>query len=73
MAFNDKTRDLGNHVRFTANTKGTERRGVPSAIAELSRTETAPATQNPTRLSTTGNAVRGLRDLGSKRKIKTKV
>ena len=73
MAFNDKTRDVGNHVRFATNNKGTERRGVPTAIAELAKTETAPATENPTRLSTTGNTVRGLRDLGPKRKVKTKI
>jgi hypothetical protein len=73
MAFSDKVRDLGNHLKFTANTKGTGSPGIPSAIAELSRTETAPAIENPTRLSTTGSATRVLRNLGSKRKLKTKI
>jgi hypothetical protein len=73
MAFNDKVRDLGNPVKFTTNTKGTERRGVPSAIAEIGKTQTAGAVENPTRLNTTGSATRVLRNLGQKRKIKTKV
>jgi hypothetical protein len=72
MAFSDKVRDLGNHLKFTTNTKGTERRGVPSAIAEIGKTETAPATENPTRLTTTGNSIRALRGL-KKHSIKTKL
>ena len=73
MAFKDTVRDTGKHVAFAVNNKGTARRGVPSAIAELSKTETAPASENPARLSTTGNSVRALRDLGPKRKVKTKI
>jgi hypothetical protein len=65
--------ELGNHVRFAVNSKGTGQRRVPTAIAELSRTETAPAVENPTTLTTVGNAVRGLRDLGKKRQIKSKI
>jgi hypothetical protein len=65
--------ELGNHVRFAVNSKGTGQRRVPTAIAELSRTEMAPAVENPAKLSTVGNAVRGLRDLGPRRKIKTKI
>lgn len=65
--------ELGNHVRFAVNSKGTGQRRVPTAIAELSRTETAPAVENPTRLSTTGNSVRALRDLGKRRKVKTRI
>jgi hypothetical protein len=72
MAFKNKV-ELGNHVRFAVNTKGTGQRTVPTAIAELSRTEMAPVVENPTKLTTIGNAVRGLRDLGPKRKIKTKI
>ncbi len=73
MAYKDTDRDLGRHVQFAVNTKGTGRRGVPTAIADLSKTETAPAVENPTRLTTTGTATRGLRDLGKRKKIGTKV
>jgi hypothetical protein len=73
MAFNDQVRDLGNHVAFAKNNKGTERRGVPSAIAEMGKTETAAPKENPVKLTTVGSAVRGLRDLGSRRKVKGKV
>ena len=65
--------ELGNHVQFAVNTKGTGKRKIPTAIAELSRTEMAPAVENPTKLTTVGNAVRGLRDLGPKRKVKTRI
>ena len=65
--------ELGNHVQFAVNSKGTGQRRVPTAIAELSRTETAPAVENPTKLTTVGNAVRGLRDLGKKRQIKSQI
>ena len=65
--------NTGRHIKFAVNNKGTGRLGIPSAIAELSKTETAPATENPTRLSTTGNSVRALRNLGAKRKVKTKI
>jgi hypothetical protein len=70
MAFNDQVRDLGNHVAFAVNNKGTERRGVPSAVAEMGKTATAKAVADPTKLTTVGTAVRGLRDLGATRKIK---
>jgi hypothetical protein len=62
--------ELGNHVRFAVNTKGTGQRKVPTAIAELSRTEMALAVEDPTTLTTVGNAVRGLRDLGKQRKVR---
>jgi hypothetical protein len=71
MAFNDKVRDLGNHVQFAVNTKGTGRRGT--VIPGLSETQTGAPTENPTKLTTVGNRVRALRDLGSKRKISTKI
>jgi hypothetical protein len=71
MSFKDVVRDTGKHVQFApANLKGTGRRDVPTAIAELARTETAPATENPTKLTTTGNSIRALRDLGKRTKIK---
>lgn len=72
MSYTDKNTELGNHVAFAVNNKGTGRRGVPSAIAELSKTETAPATADPTKLKATGSNVKGLRQLG-KRKIKSKI
>ena len=59
MAFKDRVRDLGNHLRFIPNTKGTGRPGIPSAIAVLSKTETAPATETPTKLTTTSSASKG--------------
>jgi hypothetical protein len=73
MAYKDPVRDLGNNVAFAANNKGTARRGVPTAIAEISKTETAAPVENPVKLSTTGNSVRALRDLGTGKKISTKV
>jgi hypothetical protein len=63
IAFKDIDRDLGQHVQFATNTKGTERKGVPSAIAEMGKTEAAKAASDPTKLTTVGTAVRGLRDL----------
>jgi len=71
MAYKDTVRDLGNHVKIGPNTKGTSRRGNP--LPDIGKTELAPATENPVRLSTVGNAVRALRDLGPKRKVKTKI
>jgi hypothetical protein len=70
MAFKNKT-DLGNHVRFAVNTKGTGQRKVPTAIELLSKTETAAAVADPTTLKTTGGDVKGLRGL-MKHSIKTK-
>jgi len=63
--------ELGNHVRFAVNSKGTGQRKVPTAIAELSRTEMAPATENPKTLKTIGSVTKGLRGL-TKHSIKTK-
>jgi hypothetical protein len=71
MPFKNKT-DLGKHVRFAVNTKGTGQRKVPTAIAELSRTETAAAVADPKTLKTTGSAAKGLRGL-MKHSIKTKI
>jgi hypothetical protein len=71
MAFSDKVRDLGKHVAFAVNNKGTGRRGVPTAVAELSKTETASAVETPIKLSTSGNSIRALRGL-KKHSIKTK-
>lgn len=72
MAFSDKVRDLGNHLRFTVNNKGTSRPGIPSAIAVMGATETAPATETPTTLTTTGTTTRGLRGL-NKKTLNTKI
>ena len=66
MAFKDADRDLGKHVAFAVNDKGTARRGVPTAVAKLPETETAKATADPIKLTTTGSAVRGLRGLKSR-------
>jgi hypothetical protein len=71
MAFKNKT-DLGNHVRFAVNTKGSGQRKTPTAIELLSKTETAPAVADPTTLKTTGAASKGLRGL-QKHSIKTKI
>lgn len=71
MAFKDTDRDLGQHVRFSPNTKGTGRRGVPTAIAELAKTETAKPVADPVALTTTGTSTRGLRELKN-RTIKPK-
>jgi hypothetical protein len=72
MAFSDKVRDLGNHLRFTVNSKGTGRPGIPTAVAEMSRTQSAGATETPTTLISTGTATRGLREL-KKKKLSTKI
>ena len=63
--------ELGNHIQFAVNTKGTGKRKIPTAIAELSRTETAPAVENPKTLKTTVSVTKGLRGL-TKHSIKTK-
>ena len=73
MSFKDSDRDLGKHVKFAVNDKGTGRRGVPTAVAMLSETETAKAVSDPVKLTTVGSAVRGLRDLGAKRTLKSKI
>jgi hypothetical protein len=72
MAFTDKIRDLGNHVKFAVNTKGTSKPGIPTAVAEMSRTQSATATETPTTLTTTGTATRGLREL-KKKTLRTKI
>jgi hypothetical protein len=71
MAFKDTVRDLGNHVKIGPNTKGTGTRGT--VMPDLAETQVASAVQTPVKLSTTGNSVRALRDLGPKRKLKTKI
>jgi hypothetical protein len=73
MPFKDSDRDLGKHVAFAVNDKGTGRRGVPTAVAMLSETETAAPVAEPKKLTSTGNSVRALRDLGAKRTIKSKI
>ncbi len=71
MAYKDTVRDLGNHVKIGPNTKGTGTRGT--VMPDLAETKVAPAVQTPVRLSTVGNSVRALRDLGPKRKVKSKI
>ena len=70
MAFKDTDRDLRNHVAYTVNGKGTGRLGVPTAIAELSKTETAAPVAAPKKLTTTGTATSELRN---SRTIKSKI
>ena len=70
MSFSDKVRDLGNHIKFTPNTKGTGRPGIPSAIAERGRTETAAPVAEPKKLTATGPATSELRN---RRTIKGKI
>lgn len=71
MAFSDKVRDLGNHIAFAENNQGTARRGIPSAIAEIGRTETAPPVADPKTLKRTGAAGTGLSGF-KKRALKVK-
>ena len=71
MAYNDVIRDLGNHVKIGPNTKGTGTRGT--VMPDLAETKISPAVQTPVKLSTVGNSVRALRDLGPKRKVKTRI
>lgn len=67
MKYDSET--LGNHVEFAPTTKPSQRRrGVPSAIALIGKTETAPATEDPKTLTRTGSNSKGLRGL-TKRKL----
>jgi hypothetical protein len=71
VAYKDTVRDLGNHVKIGPNTKGTGTRGT--VMPDLAETKVASAEQTPVKLSTTGNSVGALRDLGKRRKVKTRI
>jgi hypothetical protein len=73
MAYADKVRDLGNHVKFAPNTKGTGTRGNP--MPDIGKTELAMPIENPSKgaVKTVGKNVKGLRDLGKRKKISTKI
>jgi hypothetical protein len=76
MAYKDVVRDLGNHVKIGPNTKNTGTRGVPETMAQIGRTQTAPATENPSKggLTTVGKNIEPLQDIsgGRRKNVSTK-